>query len=65
MTADRELSTFWSNLVGVKLVLHLDRLVVGLSIEAKIDFFYFSYIDFAWLTDRTGADLGLGASLAF
>jgi hypothetical protein len=65
MTADRELSTFFSNLAGVKAVVKLDRVVAGLSLEAKADFFYFYYIDFAYLASRIGANLGLGLSLRF
>jgi hypothetical protein len=63
ITADRELSTFFSNLAGVKLTYKLDRVVAGLSLEAKVDVFYFYYIDFAYLADRVGANLEAGINL--
>lgn len=65
MTADRELSTFFSNLAGVKAVFKLDRAVAGLSLEAKADLFYFYYIDFAYLSYRVGGNLAVGMSMRF
>jgi hypothetical protein len=63
VTADRELSTFWSDVAGLKVTYHLPRVLQGLSLEAKVDVFYFSYLDFAYLVNRYGADLEAG--LAF
>jgi hypothetical protein len=65
VTADRELSTFWSNVAGIKASWKLPVLHRALEIELKADFFYFKYIDFALLTSRLGADLGAGLALAF
>jgi hypothetical protein len=33
--------------------------------ELKADLFYYSYVDFAPLASRTGANLGLGVSLTY
>jgi hypothetical protein len=65
VTADRELSTFWSDLLGIKLSYRFRGSFEGLSIEAKVDGFYFSYLDFAWLSDRVGANVELGLSLVY
>ena len=65
VTADRELSTFWSDLAGVKLIIKLDHWVRGLDLEAKADVFYFNYIDFAWLQSRVGTNLAAGLTLRF
>jgi hypothetical protein len=65
VTADRELSTFWSDVAGIKLTLHLPQVLRGLALEVKVDAFYFSYIDFAYLSNRYGADIEGGLSLAY
>ncbi|HZS38852.1 MAG TPA: DUF3570 domain-containing protein, partial [Polyangia bacterium] len=65
VTADRELSTFWSNVAGIKLSWRLPVLDRALTAEVKADVFYFYYIDFALLSSRVGADLEGGLSLAF
>lgn len=63
MTADRELSSFWSNLLGAKLSVQLPWLSRAISFELKGDFFYYQYRDYALLASRIGgvAELGLSA----
>ena len=65
LTADRELSTLWSTLTGAKVTIKADKLVKGLSLEAKADVFYFSYIDFAYLHSRLGANLAAGLNMKY
>jgi hypothetical protein len=65
MTADRELSTFWSNIVGAKLGWRLPWVHRALELEAKVDFFYFKYSDFALLSQRVGADLEAGLNVIY
>jgi hypothetical protein len=65
ITADRELSTFFANVAGVKLIFKLDRLFAGLSLEAKADVFYYYYVDFIPLPYRVGGNLEAGLSLRF
>jgi hypothetical protein len=62
MAFDRELSPLWSETLGGKaMYLVTDRL----EAEVKLDVFYYHYDDFAPLTSRTGANIGLGLSLAY
>jgi hypothetical protein len=58
MSADRELSTFWDALFGLKLGVHFGIL----SIDAKVDVIYYSFQTFARLAERAAvvADAGLG-----
>jgi hypothetical protein len=65
VTADRELSTFWSNVAGVKASWRLPILQRMLSVEAKVDFFYFGYQNFPLLGSRVGADLEAGLSMIY
>ncbi len=65
VTADRELSTFWSNIIGAKVTWRLPWLHRALAVEAKADFFYFNYIDFALLAYRVGADLEAGLNVIY
>jgi hypothetical protein len=65
MTADRELSTFWSNLVGVKVSWRLPWVHRALAVEVKGDFFYFDYLNFALLTSRIGGTIEAGASVVY
>jgi hypothetical protein len=65
VTADRELSTFWSNVAGVKLSWRLPWVHRALELEAKVDYFHFGYLDFALLASRDGADLGLGLNVVY
>jgi hypothetical protein len=62
MAFDRELSPLWSETVGGKLVYRFTPQLEG---EAKLDLFYYSYSDFPPLSSRTGANVGLGISLAY
>jgi hypothetical protein len=65
VTADRELSTFWSNLVGAKVSWRLPWVHRALEAEVKADFFYFNYRDFPLLAYRVGADLGAGLNVTY
>jgi hypothetical protein len=65
VTADRELSTFLSNLAGLKAEYRLPWVHRALSVEAKADVFYFDYINFALLSSRVGADLEAGLSVIY
>ena len=66
VTADRELSTFWSNIVGAKLSWRVPwQRRQTLEAEVKVDVLYFSYLDFALLQTRLGADVEAGLSLAY
>ncbi len=65
VTADRELSSFWSTLTGVKLSWRLPLVNRALSLEAKADFFYFDYLDFALLHSRVGATLEAGLNVIY
>lgn len=62
ITYDRELSPLWSETFGAKLVIGFSR---SFEAELKTDMFYYSYSDFAPLTSRIGANLGIGASLTY
>jgi Protein of unknown function (DUF3570) len=65
VTADRELSTFWSNLVGAKVSWRLPWVHRALELEAKVDYFHFSYLDFALLTARNGANIEAGINVIY
>ena len=65
MTADRELSTFWSNVVGFKLSWRLPVVHRALALEVKTDLFYFNYIDFAPLHDRVGGNVEAGLTVIY
>jgi hypothetical protein len=65
VTADRELSTFWSNVAGVKVSWRLPWVHRALEVEAKADFFYFDYLNFPLLAYRAGADLGVGLNVIY
>jgi hypothetical protein len=65
MTADRELSTFWSNLVGAKISWRLPWVHRALAVELKGDFFYFGYTNFALLASRVGGNLEAGLSVIY
>jgi hypothetical protein len=65
VTADRELSTFWSNIAGIKASYRLPWVHRALTVEAKVDLFYFGYIDFALLASRFGADCEAGLSVVY
>jgi hypothetical protein len=62
MTFDRELSPFWSDLIGGKLSW---KVVPTVEIEGKLDVFYFAYSDFPLLPSRTGANVESGISLTY
>ncbi|MDB4971089.1 MAG: hypothetical protein JWN44_6778 [Myxococcales bacterium] len=65
VTADRELSTFWSNVAGVKLSWRLPWVHRALELEAKVDYFHFGYQNFALLTSRDGADIEAGLNVIY
>ena len=65
VTADRELSTFWSNLVGAKVSWRLPWVHRALELEAKVDYFHFRYLDFALLTSRDGANIEAGINVIY
>ncbi len=65
VTADRELSTFWSNVAGAKVSWRLPWVHRALAVEAKCDVFYFYYTNFALLSSRVGADLELGLNVLY
>jgi hypothetical protein len=65
MTADRELSTFWSNLVGAKLSWRLPWVHRALELEAKVDYFHFGYSDFQFLSTRDGANIEGGLNVIY
>ncbi len=58
LSSDRELSTFWDALGGLKLGLHFGIV----HIDAKVDVIYYSFQDFVRLTERVAvvADAGVG-----
>jgi uncharacterized protein DUF3570 len=62
MTFDRELSPFWSDLIGGKISW---KVVPTVEIEGKLDVFYFAYSDFPLLPSRTGANVESGISLTY
>jgi hypothetical protein len=65
MTADRELSTFWSNVIGFKVSWRLPWVHRALAVEAKTDLFYFNYIDFVPLAYRVGGNVELGLNVIY
>jgi hypothetical protein len=65
VTADRELSTFWSNVAGFKISWRLPWVHRALELEAKVDYFHFSYLDFALLASRDGADIEAGLNVIY
>jgi hypothetical protein len=65
MTADRELSTFWSNVAGFKISWRLPWVHRALELEAKVDYFHFGYINFALLASRDGADIEAGLNVIY
>lgn len=65
LTSDRELSTFWSNIVGVKLSWRLPWVHRALELEAKVDYFHFGYVDFALLASRDGANIEGGLNVTY
>jgi hypothetical protein len=65
MTADRELSTLWSNVVGVKLSWRLPWVHRALELEAKVDYFHFGYSDFQFLSSRDGANIEGGLNVIY
>jgi len=65
VTADRELSTFWSNVTGVKISWRLPWVHRALEVEAKVDYFHFGYINFALLASRDGADIEAGLNVIY
>jgi hypothetical protein len=64
-TADRELSKFWSNLVGAKISWRLPWVHRALELEAKVDYFHFGYLDFALLSRRDGVNLEAGLNVRY
>ncbi len=65
VTADRELSTFWSTLTGAKLSWRLPVVNRALTLEAKADVFYFDYLNFALLHYRVGATIEAGLNVNY
>jgi hypothetical protein len=65
VTADRELSTFWSNVAGFKVSWRLPWVHRALQVEAKVDYFHFGYVDFALLASRDGADIEAGLNVIY
>jgi hypothetical protein len=65
MTADRELSTFWSNVAGFKISWRLPWVHRALALELKTDVFYFKYIDFAPLPYRVGGNVEAGINVIY
>lgn len=65
MTADRELTTFASNLIGLKLTWRLPFLDRALAAEIKGDFVYYHYNEFPLLPQRTGGVAEFGLSLVY
>jgi hypothetical protein len=65
VTADRELSTFWSNVAGFKISWRLPWVHRALEVEAKVDYFHFGYVNFALLASRDGADIEAGLNVIY
>ncbi len=65
MVTDRELSTFWSNLVGAKISWRLPWVHRAVALEVKGDFFYFGYTNFPLLANRIGATLEAGLTAVY
>jgi hypothetical protein len=64
-TADRELSKFWSNVIGIKLSWRLPWVHRALELEAKVDYFHFGYLDFALLSARDGVNVEAGLNVRY
>jgi hypothetical protein len=64
-TADRELSRFWSNLIGAKISWRLPWVHRALELEAKVDYFHFRYLDFALLASRDGVNVEAGLNVRY
>jgi hypothetical protein len=64
-TSDRELSKFWSNLVGAKISWRLPWVHRALELEAKVDYFHFQYLDFALLSSRDGLNVEGGLNVLY
>ncbi len=65
VTADRELSNFWSGLLGGKISWRLPWVHRALELEAKIDYFHFRYLDFALLESRDGLNIEGGLNVIY
>ena len=64
VTADRELSTFWSNVAGFKVSWRLPWVHRALELEAKVDYFHFGYVNFALLAHRATAPTSRRGSMS-
>jgi hypothetical protein len=65
MTTDRESSTLWSNLAGVKIAWRLPVVHRALELEAKGDFLYIRYVDYPLLARRFGGTAELGLNVIY
>ena len=65
VTADRELSNFWSGLLGGKISWRLPWVHRALELEAKVDYFHFRYLDFALLSSRDGLNIEGGLNVIY
>ena len=65
VTADRELSNFWSGLLGGKVSWRLPWIHRALELEAKVDYFHFRYLDFALLDSRDGVNVEGGLNVIY
>jgi Protein of unknown function (DUF3570) len=65
MTTDRESSTFWSNLAGLKISWRLPFVHRALELEAKGDVLYIKYINYPLLPYRVGGTGELGLNVIY
>jgi hypothetical protein len=65
MTTDRESSTLWSNLAGLKISWRLPWVHRALELEAKGDFLYVHYVDYPLLAYRVGGTAELGLNVIY
>lgn len=65
MTTDRESSTFWSNLAGLKVSWRLPFVHRAIELEAKGDFLYIHYINYPLLAYRIGGTGELGINVIY
>ena len=65
MTTDRESSTLWSNLAGLKVSWRLPWVHRALELEAKADFLYIHYVDYPLLAYRIGGTGELGLNVIY
>lgn len=65
VTADRELSNFWSILGGGKISWRLPWVHRALELEAKVDYFHFRYLDFSLLASRDGVNFEGGLNVIY